>query len=91
MNPLKVSAQFAAYVWYTETKTAMVTHDEAARFARENWVPFLPCAHEGWGQLLIRVAEARPNGARRGLIPAPPAAPLPGKGRWARGARAAWR
>jgi hypothetical protein len=65
MNPLKVSAQYAAYVWYSETKRGTATHDEAVRFARENWVPFLGCAHEGWGRLLIRVAKADAAGSRR--------------------------
>jgi hypothetical protein len=66
MNPLKVSAQFVAFVWYSETKGGAVTRDEAARFARENWVTFLPSAHEGWGKLLLRVAKLPRAGGRRG-------------------------
>ena len=64
MHALKVSALFVAYVWYTETKQGRATQAEAARFARENWVAFLPSAHEGLGRLLIRVA--RLPSARRG-------------------------
>jgi hypothetical protein len=88
MNSLKVSAQFAAYVWYTETKPGTATRDEAVRFARENWVPFLSCAHEGWGRLLIRVAQAD---AADGLSPSPGAAPPPATRKGARGCRAGWR
>jgi hypothetical protein len=66
MNPWKVSAQFAAFVWYTSRKVAKpVSQTEAARFAKENWVGFLPCAHVGRGKLLIRIARARRlNGPR---------------------------
>ena len=59
MNPLKVSAQFAAYAWYSETRQGKATHDESARFARDNWAAFLPSAHEGLGRLLIRVGQPR--------------------------------
>jgi hypothetical protein len=59
MNPLKLSAQFAAYVWYTEVRQGTTAHDEARRFAEQNWPTFLPSAHEGWGQLLMRVARPR--------------------------------
>ncbi len=58
MNPLKASAQFAAYVWYTEVRVG-TTHDEALRFAQQNWLTFLPSAHEGWGKLLMRLARPR--------------------------------
>lgn len=59
MNPLKLSAQFAAYLWYTEVRQGTRTHDEALRFAEQNWPTFLPSAHEGWGKLLLRVAKPR--------------------------------
>ena len=59
MNPLKVSAQFAAYVWYSEVRQGAATEEELLRFAEENWLPFLGCAHEGWGKLLMRVAKPR--------------------------------
>jgi hypothetical protein len=58
MNPLKASAQFAAYVWYTEVRQR-TTQDEALRFAKRNWTTFLPSANEGWGKLLMRVARPR--------------------------------
>jgi hypothetical protein len=67
MNALKVSAQFAAFVWYSEMKQGAASRAEAAGFARENWVAFLPSAHEGLGRLLIRVA--RQPVARRGRGP----------------------
>jgi hypothetical protein len=60
MNPLKLSAQFAAYAWYTEVRQGTkTTHDEGLRFAEQNWPTFLPSAHEGWGKLLMRVARPR--------------------------------
>ena len=65
MDPKKVSAEFAAYAWYTETKKGTATQADALQFAEENWRRFLPYAHEGWGRLLIRLSEGRPNGARR--------------------------
>jgi len=64
MNPLKLSAQFAAYVWYTEVRRGTSTPDEALRFAGRNWTTFLPAAHQGWGKLLMRVAG--PGRAERG-------------------------
>jgi hypothetical protein len=58
MNPLKVSAQCAAFVWFSSWQTGRPPNtDEALRFARDNWVAFLPSAHEGIGRLLIRVAQ----------------------------------
>lgn len=62
MNPLMVSAQFAAYVWYTEVRQGKANDDEALRFAEQNGTTFLPSAHEGWGKLLKRMAKVR--GAR---------------------------
>ena len=57
MNPWKVSAQFAAFVWYSNQKTHnKATAAEAAEFAKENWVAFLPYAHEGYGKLLIKIS-----------------------------------
>jgi hypothetical protein len=68
MEPLKLSAQFAAYVWYSETRQGRATPHESAHFARENWAAFLPSAHEGLGRLLVRVAKAgRRGGGRRNL------------------------
>jgi hypothetical protein len=59
MHPLQVSAQFAAFVWYCDHNQG-AERAVAARFARGNWLRFVPQAHEGWGKLLIRVAKLRP-------------------------------
>ena len=65
MNPLEVSAMFAAYVWFTDREGGAVKHQKAAEaFARENWSAFLPSAREGLGRLLIRVARAPKRGRR---------------------------
>jgi len=56
MNPYVISAQFAAYVWY-EHQNPDKTDEDAARFARRNWVSFLPCAHKGVGKLLAKIAK----------------------------------
>jgi len=66
MNPWKVSAQFAAFVWYLDRNCATPTRSaEAALFARENWIAFLPYAHEGYGRLLIRIARMPASPSRR--------------------------
>jgi hypothetical protein len=93
MDPLKVSAQFAAYVWYCDHPGHEAPCERAAaRFARANWPAFRSAAHEGVGRLLIEMAGARTSpaaGAERG--PCQPAgfpvekiggapAYLPGKG-----------
>jgi hypothetical protein len=54
MNPLKVSAQFAAYTWYSEQNPHQPTKD-ASDFARRNWDAFLPSAHEGVGRFLLQL------------------------------------
>jgi hypothetical protein len=57
MDPYKVSARLAAYIWFSNRKgRTPVDLDEAVRFANDNWAAFLPCADEGIGRLLIRVA-----------------------------------
>jgi hypothetical protein len=56
VNPWKVSAQFAAFVWFTKAQQAK-TDAEAKRFAERNWIAFLPCAHQGIGRLLIDIGE----------------------------------
>jgi hypothetical protein len=60
MDPLKVSAQFAAFRWYYN-RLAQETDrgEEAARFARENWVAFLPEASERMGHIIMRLAALR--------------------------------
>jgi hypothetical protein len=64
MHPLQVSAQFAAFVWYCDHSQG-ADRAAAARFAKGNWLRFLPKAHEGCGKLLIRVAKLRPAKGRR--------------------------
>jgi hypothetical protein len=60
MDPLMVSAQFAAYTWYTSKgKTSRKRRAAAMRFARANWEAFLPLAHKGLGRLLLRIASGR--------------------------------
>jgi hypothetical protein len=60
MNPWKVSAQFAAFMWFTRKHgTIHRQAEEARRFAKENWVAFLPYADECVGRLLIAVAKPR--------------------------------
>jgi hypothetical protein len=65
MEPRKVAAQFAAYVWYGNTQGVERSEDEKARFARGNWKPFLPVAPEGLGRLLLKIAGGRSNRHRR--------------------------
>jgi hypothetical protein len=65
MDARKVAAQFAAYVWFENTRASEPTEAEKARFARENWQPFLPIAPEGLGRLLLRVAAGRSRMPRR--------------------------
>jgi hypothetical protein len=60
MNPTQISAQFAAYTWFLHGNAGLpVTEEEASAFARDNWEAFLHCAHNGLGQLLIRLADPR--------------------------------
>jgi hypothetical protein len=67
MDSLKVSAMFAAYVWFIDRNEAAATAEkEAVSFARKNWQAFLPCAHKGLGRLLIRIAGVRHRRGRRG-------------------------
>jgi hypothetical protein len=67
MNPLRVSAMFAAYVWFTSRNAeSPMVEKEAVLFARENWRTFLPSAHKGLGRLLLRIAGTRSRRGRRG-------------------------
>lgn len=60
MDPLKLSAQFAAWAWYLKRNQGKPqVEQEAVQFARENWVGFLPMAHEGVGRLLLKMAEPK--------------------------------
>jgi hypothetical protein len=60
MDPLRISAQFAAYVWYT-TRVTAGREPEAAAFAKTNWPSFLPLAHAGLGRLLGKIARRNPR------------------------------
>ena len=74
MHPLKTSAQFAAFLWFTRQTPAKST--AASQFANEHWQEFLPAAHEGIGLLLMKIAEpekrraARPSAKRRAFAKA---------------------
>jgi hypothetical protein len=65
MNPFKVSAQFAAYIWFMQRKEE-ASH-EATRFAKDNWIAFLPYADKNIGMLLIEIAKPRSKVVRRPL------------------------
>jgi hypothetical protein len=66
MNCWKISAQFAAYIWRLQDKAGQPPSSrEAARFARDNWVAFLPYADEGIGKLLIAIAKPGRKGKSR--------------------------
>jgi hypothetical protein len=60
MNATQVAAQFAAYTWFMNRRRATASAEKkAVQFARRNWRTFLPCAHEGLGRLLLRIAGKR--------------------------------
>ncbi len=62
MNPITVSAQFAAYVWFGECcNNTGKSYAAAMEFARENWQAFLPVAQPGLGTLLLKIAGQRPT------------------------------
>jgi hypothetical protein len=66
MTPLQMSAQFAAFIWFRKQESnAGKSRDEAHRFARQNWERFLPSAHEGFGRLLMRLADEKEHLRRR--------------------------
>jgi hypothetical protein len=65
MHARKVAAQFAAYVWFEDTQRVKPSQEDKARFARENWKPFLPVAHAGLGRLLLKIAAGLPRRRRR--------------------------
>jgi hypothetical protein len=65
-NPWKVSAQFAAFVWYTNHPREKSAEPGAAtRFARDNWVAFLPYADEGVGKLLMKISQPTTHPVKR--------------------------
>ena len=57
MSPLMISAQFAAYVWYS--KRFIGDAHDAATFAKVNWPKFLPLANRGLGRLLETIAAKK--------------------------------
>ena len=57
MDPITVSAKFAAYTWAAEA--AGHTPRQASRFAEENWRHFVHAADKGVGRLLARLARPR--------------------------------
>jgi hypothetical protein len=71
MEARKVAAQFAAYVWFEDTQGTRPGREEKARFAEENWKPFVPVAPEGLGLLLLKVAAGLTGRRRRRKRPCP--------------------
>jgi hypothetical protein len=68
MNPWKVSARFAAFTWYLNQNNGKpATANEAVRFAKENWIAFLPYAHAGYGRLLIKITKLQAKKDRTAL------------------------
>ena len=67
MKPLELAARFAAFAWYANNRQASsgTTEAEARRFSENNWQVFVPVAQEGWGRLLLRVAEVRQHPQHR--------------------------
>jgi hypothetical protein len=65
MNPWKVAAEFAAYVWFEATQRAERSEEEKACFARKNWRPFEAVAPEGLGRLLLKISGGRAGRPRR--------------------------
>lgn len=61
MTSLEASARFAAHIWYTECRCARGSEcqTEANQFVKDHWQAFFPVAHEGWGRLLLRIADGR--------------------------------
>jgi hypothetical protein len=58
MNAKRLSAQFAAFVWFNEMNSGKaLPRGEAMRFARANWRAFRGCANPGLGKLLIRIGR----------------------------------
>jgi hypothetical protein len=55
MEALNIAAQFAAYTWFENSHKDGANEAAKARFTKENWKRFMPIAHEGLGQLLIKI------------------------------------
>lgn len=68
MNPLKVSAQFAAYNWFTQDQSPSATlNQDAWKFAQRNWLRFVADAPPGLGRLLLKLADQPCRDAPRRL------------------------
>ena len=62
MDPMKISAQFAAFTWYTHGKAPTSKLErEAWQYTEDNWQQFLPNAHPGLGELLLKIAAPAKN------------------------------
>jgi hypothetical protein len=70
MDPRKVAAHFAAFVWFASRNSK--TQEEAVQLANDNWPAFLPLAHEGLGRLLLKIATPQVAPARRRKCDQPP-------------------
>ncbi|WP_088251777.1 hypothetical protein [Fimbriiglobus ruber] len=56
MNPLQLSAQFSAYIWFLKNEENVGrSREEARQFSRLNWEKFLGVSDEGFGRLLISI------------------------------------
>jgi hypothetical protein len=65
MDAIRMSAEYAAFVWYSnKIGNDAKTVEEARLFARDNWVPFVAVADPGWGRLLMRLTRGRQKAAR---------------------------
>ena len=66
MDPMTVSAQFAAYTWFFDGNAGKPdAQNQAMIFARQNWQAFLGCAREGLGRFLIRIGRLGQSKAGR--------------------------
>jgi hypothetical protein len=66
MSPRTISAQFAAFVWFTgQPQNADKDPGQAMQFAREKWRAFMNVAHPGLGRLLLRLARPTTDVAPR--------------------------
>ena len=73
MSPKKVSAQFAAFVWFANRAGQEPADSRQAwAYARAHWQSFLPMAHDGLGRLLLAIADggSRRKVAKRGELAA---------------------
>ena len=58
MTPTQISAQYAAYVWFTEqAENANATPAQAQEYARGHWKSYIEDAHEGLGRLLLDIVH----------------------------------